>query len=244
MNFVKSTRWFVTFTLIGLFGHTGLVESGPLDVTVPEVAPVVSIGNSTVPNEGTHSLTLPDRTLNTTIYLKCKVPGGRLPVSNVTLSCDFGRGARNKTVQGNSATFGLKLYGTGSANCSCTAGHASGLYHKVTKFALNYTAVPYPPEAAPLVKVGSLVLADKDTLTLKLNATSAKVSVVCSVPGGYPRVSNVTLTCGAKKATIGRSQAAFTVTYRKEMSGKSCACGGDHVTGNYNRTSSFILSVQ
>ncbi|CAL1540010.1 unnamed protein product [Lymnaea stagnalis] len=70
------------------------------------------------------------------------------------------------------------------------------------------------------------------------------VVVSCTIDGGVPAVSDVTLTCPGQTLTSrGNSVQLTTFRARRPLSGQSCLCSANHVTGCYSGRTDVVLNV-
>ncbi|XP_059166607.1 uncharacterized protein LOC131948905 [Physella acuta] len=221
------------FTFLGLlFALSTTYSSTNFDESSLTVN--LNVENTPVQNGGNFSLKLPAGSDVTSVNIRCRAQSNQLSVN----------GPRAKSVSGRSALFPVKLYGTGTAMCTCAASHAGGSYRKTSTVTIRHTALPYAPTTSPFLEVNNSTLPDGSTLTVVLNSTATKVSVRCGVSGGYPRVHQTTLKCGNKTVGVPKPVVTFTITYTKQMDGQLCVCSADHVTGRYNKTARFTFDIQ
>ncbi|XP_059166578.1 uncharacterized protein LOC131948885 [Physella acuta] len=102
-------------------------------------------------------------------------------------------------------------------------------------------ATLYPPDQPPVVVVYNKTVTEGQTV--QLDTSRRSVAIQCTVEGGNPRVSDITLTCGGSTFTINRYSELFNLPYTSSDHRISCTCSANHVTGLYKKTTSFVFST-
>ncbi|KAH9525264.1 hypothetical protein Btru_000889 [Bulinus truncatus] len=216
-----------------------------------------------IANHSTKSIVFPSQYNPYLMEVRCRVPV-RIPgmtFDNVTLTCSFPEGNKTFTVPSRSAIFNLELVNKGVAPCACVASHQSGRHQLSTRFTLNYTGKRrtcrivyvnvltagnyYPPFDAPRLMYGNEPLPDNHhlTITYRKGSTAPSITLGCSVVGGNPLVSNITLSCGPRNMTKSASTVEISIRPMRPIRNRTCVCTAKHITGLYNKRSSFSLTV-
>ncbi|XP_059166609.1 uncharacterized protein LOC131948906 [Physella acuta] len=107
---------------------------------------------------------------------------------------------------------------------------------------MKVVCVKEPPERPPVIVVYNKTVTDGQTV--KLSPSSNIVNIQCQVDGGEPRVSSVTLTCEHIVQTATTYTQTFAVPYNTSVTGRTCVCTASHVTGRYNMSTTFSLSLE
>ncbi|KAK6963958.1 vascular cell adhesion protein 1, partial [Biomphalaria glabrata] len=118
---------------------------------------------------------------------------------------------------------------SGSYTVGCEVQNIKFSDYKATCSYTPVLQVIEPPRASPTLAIKN---DSKDVLD---GVQENKVYIVeCRAPGGTPTVSNITVSCGNIKEST-QSGYIFTssVTFTRNMIGKSCTCLAQHITGCY-----------
>ncbi|XP_059139375.1 uncharacterized protein LOC131927638 [Physella acuta] len=98
----------------------------------------------------------------------------------------------------------------------------------------------YPPDLPPVVVVYNKTVTDGQTIQVN-TTTTRDVDIACTVEGGSPAVTNVTLTCDGSSTTSNGYSGFFTLTFGNSSRNVRCTCSADHVTGLYSKKTSFTF---
>ncbi|CAL1549136.1 unnamed protein product, partial [Lymnaea stagnalis] len=100
-------------------------------------------------------------------------------------------------------------------------------------------SVREPPKVYPIINVNNKDYKDGDTYQVK---DDDYIFASCSVTGGSPAVSHITLTCGVETLTVTGTKAILQGRKaQRTMAGENCTCSARHVTGCYTLTTSVTL---
>ncbi|XP_059166575.1 uncharacterized protein LOC131948883 [Physella acuta] len=126
--------------------------------------------------------------------------------------------------------------------------HLNVLSAVATVFLMSSVAVSsaadatlYPPDQPPVVVVYNKIV--KEGETIQLNTSRSSVAIECTVEGGNPKVSNITMACDGNTFTINKYSEVFNLTYTSSVRSIPCTCSAKHVTGLYKKTTSFTFST-
>ncbi|XP_059166610.1 uncharacterized protein LOC131948907 [Physella acuta] len=215
----------IWFSVVILFSASAVAQPAPPDVRVD--------GQSLTDGD---EFTLPytSSTNETVARVECREPRDTDLATGVELVC------RGLKVPGDEQRVFLVPYNKYSDKilCTCYLRFASVENYTDFTFILN---IQYVPEQVPVATIEGQPI--KPGITYSHQANKYITNIRCNVPDGNPPISNYTITCstsnGYKSSTL-EPDDDLMLDVQGQGHG-NCTCRPNHVTGLYNRTTSFYI---
>lgn len=105
-----------------------------------------------------------------------------------------------------------------------------------------YQIIPDPPRLPPVFKASDNQ-PETGSNTVYV-AERGDISLTCRVDGGFPKVSNVTIVCGANKNTMQGTLATISVRIPDGTKQLLCHCSAWHVSKCYDKQTEVVLKLR
>ncbi|XP_059166611.1 uncharacterized protein LOC131948908 [Physella acuta] len=196
--------------------------------------PVIAVDGQSLTDGDEFTLPYTSSTNETLARVECREPRATDLATGVELVC------RGLKVPGDEQRVFLVPYNKYSDKilCTCYLRFASAANNINITFLLN---IAYVPEQDPVVTIAGQIIDRGSTYSHQANKYITNIR--CNVPDGNPPISNYTITCstsnGYKSSTL-EPDDDLMLDVQGQGHG-NCTCRPNHVTGLYNRTTSFYI---